>query len=114
MSSDETRPWTSEYTVTRTEIVAEVPDLRVVDITLAPGECVPWHWHSRVTDRFVCLEGHLKVETRGPRETFFLDPGGRCEVPAGRVHRVSGAGEGRARFLVIQGVGAYDYRAAGD
>jgi hypothetical protein len=31
------------YTIQSTEIVAGVPDLRVVVLTLGPGEEVPWH-----------------------------------------------------------------------
>jgi len=41
MSKAITRPWDSEYTITQTLVLAETPDLRVIDLTLAPGECVP-------------------------------------------------------------------------
>ncbi|MGI9491214.1 MAG: hypothetical protein ACR2QF_02185, partial [Geminicoccaceae bacterium] len=37
------------------EIVAEGADLRVQVITLAPGQNVPWHYHSEITDSFVGL-----------------------------------------------------------
>src|ERR1700716_3144888 len=42
MSIPNTRPWESEYSIKRTLVIAETPELRVVDLTLAPGECVPW------------------------------------------------------------------------
>jgi len=113
MAKGGTRPWESEYTVKETEVLAEVAELRAVRITLAPDDFVPWHWHSAVEDRFVCLEGALKVETRAPRETYFLAPGQTCLVPAKRAHKASNNGDALCRFLVIQGVGVYDFNPVG-
>ena len=45
------------YVIAGRETVAEGADLRVVVLTLAQGQCVPWHYHSTITDSFVCLEG---------------------------------------------------------
>src|SRR5919109_3041843 len=95
------------------EIVAETPELRMVLLTLAEGQEVPWHLHSEVTDTFFCLEGTMVVETRDPVGHHNLVPGGICAVPAGRAHRVSGKGGGRCRFGVLQGVGAYDFKPLG-
>ena len=39
----------SIYEVADYEIVAETPELRMVMITLAAGQEVPWHWHTNVT-----------------------------------------------------------------
>ena len=108
-----TRPWESEFSIERTEIVVETPDLRVVRLTLAPGQCVPWHWHSDITDHFVCLEGRMTVESRAPRARHELGPGDECEVGPKVAHLVTNVGEGQMRFLVIQGIGAYDYHAVG-
>ena len=68
------------YTISGRELVAEGTDLRVQVLTLAAGECVPWHYHSEVTDSFVCLEGPMVVETRGPRAAHRLSRGSaaRC------------------------------------
>ena len=49
------------------ERVMERTDMRASVLTLAAGECVPWHYHSTITDSFVCLEGPMEVETRAPR-----------------------------------------------
>ncbi|HEV8624710.1 MAG TPA: cupin domain-containing protein [Acidimicrobiia bacterium] len=95
------------------EIVAETPELRMVLLTLAEGQEVPWHLHSEVTDTFFCVEGPMVVETRDPVERHDLVAGGMCTVPAGRPHRVSGKGGGRCKFGVLQGVGAYDFRSLG-
>jgi len=49
------------------ETVMEGQDMRAVVLTLAAGQSVPWHYHSAITDSFVCLEGPMVVETRAPR-----------------------------------------------
>ena len=54
----------SDYTIAGRELVAEGADLRVQVLTLAAGQCVPWHYHSEISDSFVCLEGPMVVETR--------------------------------------------------
>lgn len=109
MATREERP----YTVEAHEVVAETPDLRMVVLTLAPGQEVPWHWHSNVVDNVICLEGPMVVETRAPRERFELRAGERCAVPAKRAHRVSGKEGGRCKFAIVQGVGRYDFNLIG-
>ncbi|MBT5895848.1 MAG: hypothetical protein HOH61_08095, partial [Rhodospirillaceae bacterium] len=39
------------------ESVMEGADMRVTVLTLAEAECIPWHYHTEITDSFVCLEG---------------------------------------------------------
>jgi quercetin dioxygenase-like cupin family protein len=43
-------------------------------LSLAAGQCVPWHYHSEISDSFVCLEGPMVVETRAPRHVYRLVP----------------------------------------
>jgi quercetin dioxygenase-like cupin family protein len=90
-------------------MLAETPDLRVQILTLAAGECVPWHYHSEVADTFVCLEGPMVVITRNPDIEHELRPGEDYAVPARKAHKVMGKGGGACRFLIIQGVGTYDF-----
>jgi len=99
----------SDYEVAHREIVAEGADLRVQVLTLSGGQCVPWHYHSAITDSFVCLEGPMVVETRAPRTRYRLDPGQRCAVPPKTAHYVHGEDGGLCKFLIIQGVGIYDF-----
>jgi quercetin dioxygenase-like cupin family protein len=101
------------YSVEAREMVAETPDLRMVVLTLAAGQEVPWHWHSHVADQVICLEGPMLVETRAPREQFELVAGQRCAVPAKRAHRVGGKDGGRCKFALLQGIGAYDFNPVG-
>ena len=101
------------YGVADYEIVAETPELRMVVLTLGKGQEVPWHWHSKVTDRFFCMRGPMVVETRAPREIFELNAGDTCAVPAKRAHRVAGKNGGPCKFALLQGVGAYDFNQVG-
>lgn len=103
----------SNYEIAGREIVAESADLRVSVLTLAAGQEVPWHYHNEITDSFVCLEGPVVVETRAPRQTYRLEPGQRCTVPPKTAHHVQGEDGGPCRFLIIQGVGVYDFVPVG-
>lgn len=102
-----------DYQIAGTETVAEGADLEVSVLTLDAGQSVPWHYHSEITDHFVCLEGELVVETRAPRAEHHLTPGQRCAVPPKTAHHVHGRDGSACRFLIVQGVGAYDYVAVG-
>jgi quercetin dioxygenase-like cupin family protein len=75
-----------DYTISGCELVAEGADLRVQVLTLAAGQCVPWHYHTEISDSFVCLEGPMVVETRAPRHVYRLLPGERCAVPPKSAH----------------------------
>jgi hypothetical protein len=45
------------------ETAMEGEDMRAVVLTLDQGQTVPWHYHSTITDSFVCLKGPMVVET---------------------------------------------------
>ncbi len=91
------------------ETIAETADLRVQILTLAPGERIPWHYHSTVTDTFFCLDGPMVVRTRSPRRRYELCAGDVCAVPPQTVHEVSGKDGGGCRFALVQGVGPFDF-----
>jgi quercetin dioxygenase-like cupin family protein len=101
------------YEIAGRELVAEGSDMRVTVLTLAAGQCVPWHYHTEVTDSFVCLEGPMVVETRAPRATHELAPGGRCAVEPNVAHYVHGKDDGPCKFMLVQGVGTYDFMPVG-
>lgn len=98
------------YVVEDRRTIAGTDDLVVKVFTLAAGQEIPWHYHSNVTDTFFCLEGTLVVETRAPRARHQMAVGESAAVPAKTAHRVSGKDGTRCRFLIVQGIGAYDYR----
>ena len=101
------------YRISGRYLVSEADGLRVQVLTLGPGEAVPWHYHSSVSDIFVGVEGTTVVETRAPRARHELAPGEHCVVSPRTAHEVT-AKDGRGcRFTVIQGVGAYDFVPVG-
>jgi len=101
---DATQGPTSEVEV---ETVAETPQLRMVILTLADGQEVPWHFHSDVTDTFFCMQGPMVIQTR--QGQLELEAGEMATVPARRAHRVSGKDGGPCKFALLQGVGTYDF-----
>ncbi len=109
MADPDARP----YEIEGRETVARTDTLRVGILTLAEGQEVPWHYHSEVEDIFYCLEGTLSVETRAPRAHHLLEVGESCAVAKMIAHRVTGKDGARTRFLIVQGVGAYDFCPVG-
>lgn len=103
----------TDYKIEKRETVAEVTGLRVRMLTLAAGQCVPWHYHSMITDTFFCMEGPLHVQTRAPRADYILQPGETCAVPPMTAHYVSGVDHKPAKFMIVQGEGTYDYITVG-
>ncbi len=103
----------ADYEIEHRETVAEVSGLRVRILTLAEGQCVPWHYHSEITDTFFYMEGPLRVQTRAPRADYVLQAGETCAVPAKVAHYVSVVGHKPAKFMIVQGEGTYDYVAVG-
>ena len=97
------------YEIADNETVVEGADMRVQMLTLAAGQSVPWHYHSEITDRFVCLEGRVVVETRAPRAITELAPGERFTVEPKTAHMVRGKDMGPCKFMIVQGVGIYDF-----
>jgi quercetin dioxygenase-like cupin family protein len=103
----------ADYTVKSVEPVALGADLQVRIFTLAPGEAIPWHFHSNVTDWFFVLAGSLSIETRAPADRQRLGPGARYKVPPKTAHLVANRSDADASFVLVQGVGAYDFLKVG-
>ncbi len=98
-----------DYAVKSIETVAHGKDVIARVFTLAPGDVTPWHSHSKVTDHYFVLSGRLSVETRNPDAARTLAVGERFAIPAGNVHQISNHGTDDCRFLLVQGVGQYDW-----
>lgn len=93
----------------KSRMVVQTPDVRVVEYVLQPGDRLSWHHHSEVTDRFYCLEGKIEVELRDAARSELLGPGETLMVPPGVVHRSGNAADNVSRYLLVQGVGRYDF-----
>ena len=99
----------TNYTVKNVETVAAGKDVQARLFTLAPGEVIPWHSHSEIADHFFVLGGELTVETRAPDDYRTLGIAERCQIKAGHAHQTSNRGTRDCRFLIVQGVGRYDF-----
>jgi quercetin dioxygenase-like cupin family protein len=97
------------YEVERRALHAVRPDFRVTELQISPTQKVPWHCHSNVQDTFYVIEGQLRLFLREPKEEIRLGPGETYSVRARRPHLVTNGGETSATFLVLQGIGEYDY-----
>lgn len=92
------------------ETLLQTDDVRVRIMTLAPGQKTARHHHSEVTDKMVCLAGEIAVICHSPEATTRLVAGEYCTVEKGHSHRVANLSvETPARYLLVQGVGRYDF-----
>ena len=97
------------YEVERRDRHAERPGFRITELQISPTQQVPWHYHTSIQDTFYVLERRLRVYLRQPDEAVDLRPGETYAVRPGRPHLVTNAGEASATFLILQGIGTYDY-----
>lgn len=97
------------YAVERRAYHAERPGFRITELQLSPTQQVPWHCHSHVQDTFYVIAGQLRLFLREPQEEVRLGPAETYTVRPRRPHLVTNGGEGSVTFLVLQGIGEYDY-----
>ena len=91
------------YEVERRARHAERPGFRISELQLSPKQTVPWHFHTNISDTFYVLAGQMRLFLQDPKEEV------RLGARAGRPHLVTNAGSGSLTFLILQGVGEYDY-----
>ena len=102
------------YEVQKIMTVVAGAGYQVREFTVAPGEEVPWHYHTEVTDWCYCLEGVVAAQTRdrsatGKVTTLRLTPGLSCRINAGTTHRLTSGGDTACRYLLVQAGGKYDF-----
>jgi quercetin dioxygenase-like cupin family protein len=97
------------YEVERRAEHAARPGFRITELQISPTQKVPWHLHTNVQDTFYVLEGVLRLFLREPKEEVRLGPGETYSVKARRPHLVTNVGDASATFLVLQGIGEYDF-----
>jgi quercetin dioxygenase-like cupin family protein len=97
------------YEVERREFHAQRPGFRINELQISPTQQVPWHYHSNIQDTFYVLEGSIRIYLQEPKENVTLGRGDTYSVPPRRPHLVTNAGGSSATFLVLQGVGEYDF-----
>ena len=97
------------YEVERRAYHAARPGFRIAELQISPTQKVPWHCHSNVRDTFYVLAGTIHIYLQNPKEDVVLNPGETFSVAPLRPHLVTNAGETSATFLVLQGIGEYDF-----
>ena len=97
------------YEVERRAEHAARPGFRITELQISKTQKVPWHYHSNVQDTFYVLEGSLRIFLQEPKEEVRLARGETYSVPPRRAHLVTNGGESSATFLVLQGIGEYDF-----
>lgn len=97
------------YEVERRAYHAQRPGFHINELQISTTQKVPWHYHSNVQDTFYVLEGRIRIFLQDPKEDVVLAPGETYSVPPRRPHLVTNAGETSATFLVLQGIGEYDF-----
>jgi mannose-6-phosphate isomerase-like protein (cupin superfamily) len=81
----------------------------ITELQLSPTQKVPWHTHTNVSDTFYVLEGQMRLFLQEPKEEVKLKPGEVYVVRPTRPHLVTNGGTTSLTFLVLQGVGEYDF-----
>ena len=85
------------------------PGFRITELQISAKQKVPWHYHNNVQDTFYVLAGELRIFLREPKEEVRLKPGETYSVKPRRPHLVANGGSASATFLVLQGIGEYDF-----
>jgi len=97
------------YEVERRARHAERPGFRISELQLSPTQTVPWHFHTNIADTFYVLAGEMRLFLQNPKEEVRLKPGETYTAAAKRPHLVTNAGTTSLTFLIMQGIGEYDY-----
>lgn len=97
------------YEVERRARHAARPGFHISELQLSPSQKVPWHYHTNISDTFYVLEGQMRLFLQNPKEEVRLGPGETYVAEAKRPHLVTNAGTTSLTFLVLQGMGEYDY-----
>ena len=93
---------------TRAEHAAR-PGFRITELRLSGKQKVPWHYHNNIADTFYVLEGALRIFLQEPKQEVNLKPGDTFTAAARRPHLVTNGGSVPVTFLVLQGMGEYDF-----
>ncbi|HEY1362314.1 MAG TPA: cupin domain-containing protein [Xanthobacteraceae bacterium] len=99
----------SLYEVERRAYHAARPGFRIAELQISPTQKVPWHYHSNVSDTFYVVEGAIRIFLQQPKEEVRLERGETYSVAPKRPHLVVNGGKSSATFLVLQGIGEYDF-----
>jgi quercetin dioxygenase-like cupin family protein len=95
------------------EELISTAETRVAEFSLEANQAGQWHYHSAVGEYCYCLDGVVVIEQQG-RQALALQPGEKVKIAVGDIHRVCNLVAQSCRYLVIQGVGTYDFLQVDD
>ncbi len=104
----------ANYQVKNVEAVITSSDVRARIFTLAPGDVIPWHYHRAAADHYFILQGELTISTRRPEETQTVRVGSNYRIAPGKPHLIANHTAADCQFVVLQGVGTFDWVKADD
>ena len=84
--------------------IAKGSNVGVQERTLSPGQVIPWHYHTIITDTTYCLEGTVQIELLDPPERVLLSAGQSQAIATNRPHQITAHGDVPCRMLLVQGV----------
>lgn len=99
------------YRIKQSLILAQCDGLCVIDQTLAPGECVPWHLHPETDDFIICLRGEVEIRELQPAKVTTLKPAERYRVVKRHPHSIVNASAQDCEFVIVEGPGPVESRA---
>ena len=73
-----------------------------------------WHYHREAADHYFILEGEPTILTQAPEEAQTFGIGRNYRIAPGRPHLIASRSVADCRFLLLQGVGAFDWVRSGD
>jgi len=102
-------PKNQNYAIKGSELILADKNVQARVITLAPRESIPWHYHSQTTDYYFVLSGTLEINERGQKGHLSLNVGERHQLQPGIAHFLANNAVIDCQFLLLQGIGKYDW-----
>jgi hypothetical protein len=97
------------YEVERRARYAERPGFRITELQIGPASRSPGPITATCRTPSTASRAFCVSSCASPREELRLGPGETYTVRARRPHLVTNSGDTSAVFLVLQGIGEYDY-----
>lgn len=98
-----------QYKTDHKKRLVETPTFRITEFQASAGQESPWHFHTQISDLFYVVDGRMEILLESPSEAIELGAGQCYQVAAGRTHRFRVTGSDKASYLLIQGVGEFDF-----
>ncbi|BAO94038.1 cupin domain-containing protein [Caballeronia insecticola] len=107
VESDAVAP--GQYKTDHKKRLVETPTFRVTEFQASAGQESPWHFHTQISDLFYVVDGRMEVLLASPSELVELGSGQCYQVAAGRTHKFRVIGSEKVSYLLVQGVGEFDF-----